>query len=119
MKSQQCMDLKGCVRGTKPDIWKAVRAAKDINQEGIPKDLTLAGVRVPVSEIANSFAAHFHDKIKLNVMRTRIRADTVYNRKCKLIVQNRNFMTESDVKILKVVKWVFYLCRNNGYDTLS
>ena len=62
--------VKGCVRGPKPDIWKAVRAAKDINinQEGIPMNLTLAGVRIPVSEIANSFAAHFRDKIKLNVL---------------------------------------------------
>ena len=36
-------------------------------------------------------------KIKLNVIRTLVRHDAVYNGKCKLIVQDRNFMTEADV----------------------
>ena len=31
--------------------------------------------------------------------RARVNVDGVYNGKCKLIVQNRNFMTENDVRI--------------------
>ena len=34
---------------------------------------------------ANSFAKHFSDKIKLNVGKTRVDVNGVYNGKCKLI----------------------------------
>ena len=40
---------------------------------------------------------HFHEKVKLYVAKTKVVINNVYNGKCKLIVQNRNFMTEKDV----------------------
>ena len=49
--------------------------------------------------VAGAFAAHFSEKIKSNVARARVNAGGVYNGKCKLFVQNRNFMTENDVKV--------------------
>ena len=62
----------------------------------LPDDLNLGGV--PVTDVANSFPKHFHDKILLNVNKTNVNVDAVYNGKCKLIVQNQNFMLKSDVK---------------------
>ena len=62
----------------------------------LPDDLNLGGV--PVTDVANSFAKHFHKKILLNVNKTNVNVDAVYNGKCKLIVQNQNFMLKSDVK---------------------
>ena len=38
-------------------------------------------------------------KVNSNVSKARVNAGGVYNGKCKLIVQNRNFMTLNDVKI--------------------
>ena len=50
------------------------------------------------SDVANSFAKHFSEKIKLNVSKTNVNLNTVYNGRCKLLVQNRNFMLKSDIK---------------------
>ena len=52
---------------------------------------------MPPNDIPGAFARHFHDKIVLNAGRTKIVPDSVYNGKCKLIVQNRNFMIRNDV----------------------
>ena len=56
------------------------------------------GVPVAQSDIANTFARHFSDKIKLNHRKAMVDLNGVYNGKCKLIVQNRHFMTSKDVK---------------------
>ena len=60
----------------------------------------LGGVRVPACEAANSFAAHFRDKIRLNVMRSKVEANTVYNGKCKLIVQNRFYYDDCELSLI-------------------
>ena len=31
------------LQGPKPDLWKAVRVARDLNPDGIPLNLTLGG----------------------------------------------------------------------------
>ena len=84
--------------GVKGNLWKAVRVAKNLNPNDLPSNLTLGGGPVAPGDIANSFARHFSDKIKMNVNKTNVNMNTVYNGKCKLLVQNRNFMLESDVK---------------------
>ena len=61
-------------------------------------NLTLVGVPVGPAKVANTFAKHFSDKIRLNVGKTMVNANGVYNGKCKLIVKNRNFMTMNDVR---------------------
>ena len=66
--------------------------------QNITLDLTLSGVPVAVGDVANSFAKHFSKKIKLNVSKIIVNLNFVYNGKCKLLVQNRNFMQKSDVK---------------------
>ena len=70
--------VKSCVAGTKQNLWKAVRLARD---------LTLGRVPVVRSEIANTFAKHFSEKIKLNVSKAVFNANGVYNGRCKLSIE--------------------------------
>ena len=92
------MSVKCAVGKPGGNLWKAVRASRDLNVGGIPTNLTIGGIHVPPKDIAGAFATHFHDKIKLNVTKAKVNLDVLYNGKNKLIVQNRNFMSESDVK---------------------
>ena len=73
--------------------------ANDLNTDAIPVNLTLGGIKVDPGEIAGAFAKHFSAKVRLNVAKTKVDTAGVYNGKCKLIVQSRNFMTENDVKL--------------------
>ena len=84
--------------GTGADLWKAVRIAKNIVTSDLPSNLTVGGVPVPSGDVANSFAKHFKAKIVLNLSKTKVKINEVYNGKCKLIVQDRNFMSRTDVK---------------------
>ena len=49
------------------------------------------------ADTADSFASYFNEKVETHSRNTTVK-DTVYNGKCKLIVQNRNFMKSDDVK---------------------
>ena len=84
--------------GPTVNIWKAVNLAKNVNVNSIPKNLTRGGVPVAEGTVAESFANFFRDKIGDNVSKTNVNSNAVYNGKCKLIVQNRNFMQKSDIK---------------------
>ena len=91
--------VRGFADGSNGSIWRAVGAAKDLNPNAIPANLTVGGVRVEPGWAAGAFAEHFSEKIALNVSRARVDVNGVYNGKLKLIVQNRNFMTKNDVKL--------------------
>ena len=82
----------------KGNLWKAVKVAKNLNSDDLPSNLTLNGIPVAEGDVADAFAKHFDEKIKMNVNKTKVDPNLVYNGKCKLIVQDRNFMMESDVK---------------------
>ena len=82
--------------GTNGNIWKAVKIAKNLNMESLPKNLTLGGMPIAVGDIAGSFATHFNEKVKSNVEKTKV-CPNVYNGKCKLMVQSRDFMKPKDV----------------------
>ena len=84
--------VRHAAMGSKVNLWKAVNITKSLNCSSIPKNLTLGGVPITEGKAAESFARFFYDKIKSNVIKTTINPDTVYNGKCKLIVQNRNFI---------------------------
>ena len=79
-------------------MWKAVKIAKDLNVENIPKNLTLGGIPVAPGQAASSFAGYFSSKVIANIRKTNVDPNNVYNGKCKLIVLNRNFMAVTDVK---------------------
>ena len=79
------------------DIWKAVKMAKNVNQNSLPPNLTLGGVPVATREIANAFGKFFSTKVNTLLANSKIERG-VYNGKNKLIVQNRNFMTKIDIR---------------------
>ena len=89
-------NVKRAAMGTKGNVWKAVKVAKNLNIDSLPKNLTLGGRPIAEGDIASSFAGYFSRKVTSNVESTKINPN-VYNGKCKMIVQNRNFMTPSDV----------------------
>ena len=60
-----------------------VKLAKNLVTNELPSNLTLGGIPVAGCDVANSFAKHFSDKIKLNVSKTSINQNGVYNGKCK------------------------------------
>ena len=91
--------VRGFVNGSSAGIWKAVGAANDLNPNAIPNNLTVGGQIIDPACRAGAFALYFSNKIKANVNGARVNANEVYNGKNKLIVQNRNFMTENDVKL--------------------
>ena len=90
--------VKTAAMGIKGNVWKAVKIAKNLNADSIPANLTLAGIPVAAGDVANSFARYFYSKVINNVTNARIDSNGVYNGKCKIIVQNSNFMTRNDVK---------------------
>ena len=56
----------------------AVKLAKNLTYNELPSNLTLGGKPVAGCDVANSFAKHFNEKIKLNVSKTRVDANGVY-----------------------------------------
>ena len=97
-QSKRAANVRKAALGPNTNIWKAVKLAKNICLHDIPLNMTLGGVNVPPTNIANAFASFFSKKIKTNSDMASIK-DNVYNGKCRLIVQNRNFMSANDVEI--------------------
>ena len=91
--------VRSIAHGANGNLWSAVRVAKDINPDAIPAHLTVGGVSVDPQEIAGAFGKYFSSKINSNVSNAKVNVGGVYNGKCKMIVQSRNFMTENDVKL--------------------
>ena len=60
--------------------------------------MTLGGVTVADSGLADAFAVHFNNKVRSSVSLARIDPDGVYNSKCQLIVQYIFFMDKADAK---------------------
>ena len=60
--------------------------------------MSLGGVPVADSDLADAFASHFDSKVRTNVSLARVDPNGVYNGKCQLIVQDRIFMDKADVE---------------------
>ena len=52
--------------------------AKDLSPDEIPSDLTLDGVLVNHSAVADAFASHFNEKVLSNASRTTVNLNGVY-----------------------------------------
>ena len=65
-----------------------LKVAKNLTVEDIPTNLTLGGIPIATGTAPDSFAQHFHDKVRINVAKTKVNINTVYNGKCKIIVKN-------------------------------
>jgi hypothetical protein len=84
---------------SKPDgLWKAVKIAKDLPTDNLPAILTLNNVEINEIDLPNTFSDFFHNKIS-TMNRNCPVSPNVYNGKCKLIVDNRFFMSESDLDL--------------------
>ena len=62
--------VRSAAMGSKVNLWKAVKVAKNVNCSSIPKNLTLGGVAINDGCVAESFAKIFHEKIKNNVQKS-------------------------------------------------
>ena len=100
--SAKTISVQRAAMGSKVNLWKAVKVAKNLNSESIPTNLSLGGVPVPEGQVAESFGNYLSQKISTNVDMTVVDSRGVYNGKCKLVVQNRNFMLKSDVELCMV-----------------
>ena len=61
--------MRGFANSSNGNIWRAVGAAKDLNPDTIPSNLTVGGSSVEPSEAAEAFAKYFSQKITMNVSR--------------------------------------------------
>ena len=64
--SKKISKVKKASLGPKTNIWRAVKAAKDLSSVGLPTNLTLGGVPVLRGTFANTFATHFNSKVVTN-----------------------------------------------------
>ena len=78
-------------------LWKAVKAAKNLNVNEFPEKMSLWGVPVAMSDLPDVFACHFDSKVRANVALARVDPNGVYNGRSQLLVQNRFFMDKADV----------------------
>ena len=56
--------VRNVINGSKANLWDTVRAAKDLNINRIPTDLTLNGFKVTNVNLDQSFGVYFSEKIK-------------------------------------------------------
>ena len=79
-------------------LWKAVKVAKNLNSNEYPENMSLGGVPVAGSDLANAFATHFDSKVRASVSQARVDPIEVYNGRCQLLVIDRFFMDKADVE---------------------
>jgi hypothetical protein len=79
------------------NIWKAVKIAKNQSTNDIPQNLTLGNVEINCDSTADAFADFFHEKIE-KIKKDVIVNELVYNGKNKLLVLDRFFMGEAEVR---------------------
>ena len=77
-------------------LWKAVKIAKNVNIEKLPKEMHNNTVPINDSDLPNAFAEFFMTKTT-NIVNDTITDDNVYNGKRKINVENHDFMLQSDV----------------------
>ena len=95
-KKNKIMNLVLC-NGNANNLWRAIKVAKNLNQDTIPLNLTHGGLPIEVNNRANAFATFFKEKITTHVVRARV-SPNVYNGSNKIMVLNRNFMLPKDIK---------------------
>ena len=105
---------RGIIPGNSKTLRDAVKKAKNQNINPIPDNLTLNNAPIEQSEIADSFAEFFSDKVNNIVNECSIK-DEVYNGSLKVRCVNMNFMTpENILSVAKSIK-----SKNcEGYDRI-
>ena len=85
------------VPGDNKSLWSAVKLAKNVPTDSIPKNLFCNNISVNENDQANCFANYFFEKVN-SIKNSLVVNDQVYNGKNKLIVGDRFFMNQNDVK---------------------
>ncbi len=79
-------------------LWKAVKTAKDINPNSLPKSMFLNGVVINQEDLTDRFASFFDNKIRGIVEQVSI-DDNVYNGTRKIFTSEKMFMDPTSVKL--------------------
>ena len=85
------------VPGDNKSLWSAVKLAKNLPLNAIPKNCFLNNEPVNDHELPNCFANFFQDKVQ-SIKDTLQVSENVYNGKNKIIVCDRFFMNGNDIK---------------------
>ena len=90
---------KGIIPGNAKSLWKAVNIARDINPNEIPINMLKAGVSIVDTEIPESFAEYFENKIFTLSSGVSINPN-VYNGRKKIdILSNRLTCLNNEVEL--------------------
>ena len=105
---------KKIVPGDNTSLWSAVKMAKNLPVNSIPNKCFYNNQPVNEHDLPNCFANFFRDKVQ-SIKDTLHVSENVYNGKNKLIVCDRFFMNENDIK-----ECVMSLKRKNceGFDRI-
>ena len=87
---------QGIKPGNNKTLWDAVKIAKDQNIEDLPDKMNLNGKSIANNNLAEAFADMFEKKVNEIVSTTSIDAN-VYNGFKKINVENKNFMTTTNI----------------------
>ena len=106
---------KGIIPGNSKTLWRAVSNAKDTNlAANIPDSLLLHGIPVQQSNLADTFAYFFNDKV-VKISNDTVINDNVYNGQKKVYCDDKMFM--SSQKIVECVKTI-KMKNCEGYDRI-
>ena len=113
-QSKRCSLRRSLIPGNSKSLWNAVSLAKDINPNQIPTSMNYNGRNLKPTEISETFACFFDDKVKAIVESCRVDND-VYNGKRKVNTNDKNFMTRDNIiKAIKSIK----IKNCEGYDRI-
>ena len=88
---------KNIVPGDNKSLWSAVKMAKNAPNDLIPKNLYLNNIIIDGNLQANVFANFFLEKVQ-SIKNSLTISNEVYNGKNKLIVYDRFFINQENVK---------------------
>ena len=85
------------IPGNTKSIWKAVKAARDVNEPSIPSTMFCGGIEVEENSLPDRFACYFDEKINKLTEEVNIE-NNVYNGKRRFTINEANFMDFQSVK---------------------
>ena len=91
---------KGILPGDSRSLWSAVKIAKDIGTNDIPRNMTCNGVSIAEDKISDSFAQFFEEKVS-KITNTAVTDPGVYNGHSKMTTSNGDFIDRS-MSILQI-----------------
>ena len=113
-KSKRSSIQRSIIPGNSKSLWNAIKRAKDINPNQLPREMRMDGNIVKSEDLSDCFANFFDNKVKRIVETCKV-DNNVYNGKRKVTCNNGNFMTPDNIiKALKSIK----IKNSEGYDRI-